>query len=276
MKNILKITILFIVLITSSSCEDVVDIPLENANPKLVIDANIQWLKGTPGETQTIKLSLTNDFYSNEIKIASGATVTVTDSDNTIFTFLQTPNTPDYVCTNFVPVINKSYTLKVIYEGQTYTATNKLLATPNFEPVVEQTTVPGVGNEDFTKLQLFFQDNGSEDNYYLLGAKNPKVAYPEYGVIEDRFFQGNKMFGVYMDEKIEKGELFKFTLQSITKSYFNYMTKLISISSQNSGNPFATPPATLRGNILNQTSEENHPLGYFTLAEIDKREYTIK
>ena len=47
----------FLLLITLfSSCEKVVDIDLNNAEPKLVIDAIIKWQKGTSGENQTIKL----------------------------------------------------------------------------------------------------------------------------------------------------------------------------------------------------------------------------
>ena len=276
MKHIFKQLLFSFLIAFTFSCEDVVDIPLETGTPKLVINANLTWQKGTVGSQQTIKLSLTNDFYTNEIKIASGATVTVTDSDNTVFSFIQTPNTGDYVCTNFVPVINKEYTLKVIYEGQTYSATTKALATPSLETEIEQSTVPGFGTQDMIKLQLYFQDNGSEDNYYLLSARNPTIIFPEYLSLDDRFTQGNRMYAAYMNEKIKKDDQLKFTIQSVTKSYFNYMNKIISISSQNAGNPFTTPPATVRGNILNQTNQDSYPLGYFSIAEIDKKEYTVK
>ncbi len=265
---------LFLAIIFHSSCEDVVDIPLENANPKLVIDANIKWQKGTAGETQTIKLSLTNDFYTDEIAFASGAIVTVTNSSNTVFDFVQVPNTGDYICSNFVPVINENYTLKVIYQGQEYTSTSTFLATP---PIlyVQQETVPGIDGKDEIQIKFFFQDNGAENNFYLLGVKNSKKSLPEYGVVSDEFFQGNVMFGFYASQ-VEKGKIIRVSLEGITNSYFNYMTKLIAISSTNAGNPFATPPATLRGNILNKTDNENYALGYFSLSETDFRDYLVQ
>ncbi|MES2811272.1 MAG: DUF4249 domain-containing protein [Bacteroidota bacterium] len=274
MNNFLKHIAILSLTIFFFSCEKVVDIPLENANPKLVIDANIKWQKGTSGETQTIKLSLTNDFYTDEIAIASGATVTVTDSDNVIFDFIQVPDSPNYVCTNFSPVINKDYTLNVIYQGESYTSTSKLLATPAIINV-QQETVPGIDGKDEIQLKFFFQDNGTENNFYLLGVNNPKKMLPEFGTVSDEFFQGNIMFGFYASE-VEKGSTIKLTVQGITSSYYNYMTKLIAISSTNSGNPFATPPATLRGNILNQTNQDNYPLGYFSLSEIDTRDYLVQ
>ncbi len=265
---------LLIVTILFSSCEKVIDVPLENSNPKLVIDANIKWLKNTDGALQTIKLSLTNDFYTNAILPANGAIVTVTNSQNQTFNFLQEATTPNYVCTNFIPQLNEEYTLTVIYENEVYEATARLLQTPEIT-FVQQETVPGFTGEEEIQIKYFFQDNGQEDNFYLLKVENPEIAYPEYGVVSDEFFQGNLMFGFYPNE-VKQNNTLKLSVQGITISYYNFMNKLLNISSQNSGNPFATAPATLRGNILNTSNLENYPLGYFHLCEIDTREYLVE
>lgn len=269
-----KILLLIIITISFSSCQDTVDIPLDNSEPKLVIDAVIKWQKGTAGDTQVIKLSLTNNFYTNDILFANGASVSVTNSSNTVFNFTEVPNTGNYICSNFVPVINENYTLSVTYQGQNYTSTAKLIATP---PIinVQQETVPGIDGEDEIQLKYFFQDNGTEDNFYLLGVRNPKKKIQEYGVVSDEFFQGNVMFGFYASD-VEQGKIIKLTLQGVTSPYYDYMNKLIAISSTNSGNPFATPPATLRGNIINQTDIDDYPLGYFSLGEVDTRDYTVQ
>lgn len=261
--------------ILSFSCENVVDIPLENQKPKLVIDAAIKWQKGSTGANQTIKLSLTNDFYSDAIVFANGAQVTLTNSSNTVFNFVETPNTGNYVCTNFVPVINEDYTLKVVYQGETYTATSKLLACPPIANV-QQEVLPGINGQDQYQIKFFFQDNGSEDNFYLVGAKNPNLKIYEYGAISDEFFQGNMMFGFYTNDKINRNDIIPLTVQCMNSSYFNYMSKLIAISGANTGNPFATPPATLRGNIINQSNTENFPLGYFSLSESDTVNYQVQ
>lgn len=274
MKTFIKYIFTITTLLLIISCEQVIDVPLENANPKLVIEANIKWQLGTDGSLQTVKLSLTNDFYTSEVLPANGAIVTITNSANTIFNFTQTPNTPNYICNNFEPVVNETYTLKVIYNGETYSSTSKLLATP---PIIniEQKIVKGIGGKDEIQIKYFFKDNGNEVNYYLLRVDNPKIKYAEYGSISDEFLQGNEMFGFYSNE-VEKGKTLKLGVQSVTLSHYNYMNKLINISSQNSGNPFATPPATLRGNIINETDIENYPLGFFNLSESDTKEYTVQ
>lgn len=270
MKNIIYIlALLFLV-----SCEDKVNIDLDTAAPKLVIDANILWQKGTAGNEQKIKLTLTSDFYNTTIPIVSGATVTVTNSSNTVFNFIETPNTGEYVCSNFVPVINENYTLSVIYEGQSFTSTEKLLATPTID-TTQQTTVQGFGGDEI-QVKFFYQDNGLEDNNYLIGVKNSDKLLPEYGVIKDEFFQGNQMFGFYTNSDLKAGHILTFSLKGISIRYFNYMNKLLNIAGSTNGSPFATPPATLRGNIINQTNESNYPLGYFHLSETDTLSYTVQ
>ena len=275
MKKILLYSVLLFTTLLSTSCEEVVDIDLSNSEPKLVIDAIIKWQKGTSGENQTIKLSLTNDFYTNNILPANGATVTVTNSSNVVFNFVEVPTTGDYVCTNFQPVIGEIYRLEILYEGAVYTASSALFATPDII-TVEQETVVGISGEDEIQIKYFYQDNGAEENYYLLGVKNPNKQIPEFGVVSDEFFQGNVMFGFYGSSETEPGITLDLSVQGVSKSYHNYMNKLITIAGSGSGNPFATPPATVRGNITNTTNNSDYPLGYFHLSEIDTVNYLVE
>lgn len=267
-----KILLLF-VLISFASCEDVVDVDLDTSAPRLVIDANILWQKDTPGNEQVIKLSMTTDYYSATVPPVLGATVFVTNSSATVFNFIDVDNNGQYKCSNFVPVINETYTLTVQVNGKTYTATDKLLATPTIDSV-QQTTVQGIGG-DWIQVKFFFLDNGLEDNNYLVSVQKEPEVIPELGVIEDRFFQGNQMFGFYTDQELEAGNNLEFKLLGISRRYYNYMNKLINITNSG-GNPFATPPATLRGNIINLNDSNDYPFGYFHLSEIDTKPYTIQ
>ena len=274
MKKIyLYIILLFATLL--SSCEEVVNVDLSNAEPKLVIEAIIKWEKGTTGENQTIRLSLTNDFYTNEILPANGAIVTVTNSANVVFDFVQVPDTENYVCNNFQPVLGETYRLEILYDGEIYTASNTLFPTPDILNVTQE-TVNGISGEDQIQIKYFYQDNGAEENYYLLRVKNPNKQIPEFGAVSDEFFQGNLMFGFYGSSETEPGITLDLSVQGISKGYHNYMNKLISIAGSGSGNPFATPPATVRGNITNTTNNNNFPLGYFHLSEIDTVNYLVQ
>jgi hypothetical protein len=54
------------------------------------------------------------------------------------------------------------------------------------------------------------------------------------------------------------------------------MNKLINISGSQGGSPFATPSATVKGNIINQTNPAQFPLGYFHLSEMDSKSYIVQ
>ena len=274
MKNITKLILLIIITISFSSCEDVVDVAVNSSQPKLVIDASIQWQKGTIGNQQMIKLSKTSDYFNSEIPTVSNATVYITNSTGSIFNFNEITPNGQYICTDFIPAINESYTLTVISEGTTYTSTEKLLATPTIDSI-EQKSVSGFAGDEI-QIKFFYQDNGSENNYYLIKFKNNQIPFPEFSAVRDEFFQGNQMFGFYSNSDLKKDDVLDMTLQGINERYQNYMNKLIAISGSNGGNPFATPPATLKGNIVNQTNSKNYPLGYFNLSEIDTRTYTVQ
>lgn len=276
-----KIQLIIAILIASFcviSCEEVVDVDLDTAAPKLVIDASIKWEKGTTGNLQKIKLTTSTDFYSNTIPVATGAVISVTNtslSTPVTYQFIENGQTGEYICTNFDPVINNDYALTIIYKGQTYTSTSKFMPTPVITKT-EQIIKPGFEGKDIYEVKFFFQDNGDETNFYLVGAKNSNIVYPEYGVLTDEFFQGNLMFAVYQDDDLKKGDIIEYSVQGITEKYSNYMNKLLNIAGTDGGNPFSTAPATLRGNIINTTNPDNFPFGYFHLSEIDSDSYTIQ
>jgi hypothetical protein len=276
-KKLLKIVTLFLLTTTISfslfSCEDVVDIDLTTAAPRLVIDASIKWQKGTLGNVQTIKLTTTTGFYSSIIPTVSGATVFITDGNAIQYDFNEIPGTGEYVCTNFNPEIRQSYTLTVIYDSQIYMATEALIEVPTID-YVEQTEDGGfTGNEK--EVKFFYQDIPNQDNFYLVMFNSSNVSLPIIDIVSDSFFQNNQMFG-YLSNGLEKDDTILFTLHGISETYYNYMNILLGIAGGNGGSPFQTPPATVRGNIVNQTNFNNFALGFFSLSETDTMSYTVE
>ena len=273
MKNI-KTILAFIGLILVSGCEKVVDIDLNTMEPKLVIDAAIKWQKGTVGNVQTIKLSTTNSYYDNQIPTVSGATVFITDANNNVFNFVESNVAGSYVCSNFTPVLNRNYTLTVNSNGSTYTATETLKPVPQIDRIEQINNTGFTGN--VIEIKTYFTDNGTTQDYYLFKFKPTYTAIPIYFAQEDISFQGNQIFGLYRNDKLEPGQNFEVTLSGISRQYYNYMRILISIAGNNSGgSPFQSPAATVRGNIINTTNDANYPLGYFSLSEQDYRNYIV-
>lgn len=274
MKKIYSL-VLLVLIFSLTGCEDVVDIDLDTAPPRLVVEASIDWQKGTTGQQQKIRLTTTAGYYETTVPPVSGAIVTITNSTNTIFNFTETPGTGDYVCTTFVPVIDEAYTLTITVDGQTYKAQETLKAVPEITSVQQETT-GGFGSEDVIEIKYYYQDDGAVNNYYLDSFKADFSAFPEYSVTSDEFFQGNQMFGLFSNEDTKQGTQVAIRLFGISERYYNYMQVLLSISGGNGGGPFQTPPASVRGNLVNQTDSMNYALGYFRLSEMEQRMYTVQ
>jgi len=277
-KFIYKIAPFFILLIVMVlslvSCEDVVDVDLDSAKPKLVIEASILWKKGTDGSQQKIKLTKSSDYFSNIAPpVVTGAIVSISSSTST-FNFSYNSGSEDYNCYNFAPVIGETYVLTVIADGETYLATETLQEVPEIETVEQNNQGGFLG--DAIEVKFFYQDDAAVDNFYLIQFNSNFNLLPEYDVNDDKFFQGNQMFGLYSNDKMVSGDDLTFTLHGISERYYNYLNVLLGVSGGNGGSPFSTPPATVRGNFVNQTNPNNFAFGYFSLSEIDTKTYFIE
>ena len=275
MKNINTIVML-IATILLASCEKTVGIELDDHPPKLVVDAAINWEKGTAGNLQKIKLTTTTSYFSYTIPSVSGAEVSVSNSVGSTFSFVETPNTGEYVCETFIPELGETYTLNIVYNGQMLTATEIMKPVPEIDRV-EQELSPGIGSEDDRiDLKTYYTDPGNSADFYMMRVQTSINAIPQFYVTDDEFFQGNQIFAIYINPNLMSGNIAEIKLYGISQRYFNYMTILAGISGANGGGPFSTPPATLRGNVYNTTNPDNFALGYFSVSEIDKEIYTVQ
>ncbi|WP_445737601.1 DUF4249 domain-containing protein [Mariniflexile sp.] len=271
----MKKLLLLLSIIFLNSCEEVIDVDLTTSASRLVIDASINWEKGTSGNIQTIRISTTTGYYQTEIPKVTGATVYVTNSFNNVFVFneLNTGvNTGKYVCTNFIPEIGETYTLTIIYNGKTYTASEKLLDTPSITDV-EQRNDLGL-NSDEIGIKVNFNDFPNQSNFYLSRFESTVNVFPEYETLKDEFSQGNTISTLFSNEDLATSDVVNIAIYGVSEMYYNYM-KLI-IGNTNSNGPFQTPPTSVRGNIINQTDEDDYVLGYFRLGEVDKLEYIVQ
>ena len=269
-KALFVFSILFVLLF--SSCEDVVNLDLETGETKLVIDAEIIWLKGTSGNEQVIKISKTAPYYDNVTPKVSGAQVRIENTEGEVFTFNET-EPGSYVCTNFVPVVNTDYTLYVEAEGQSFTASERLISSTSIERV-EQNIVPDFGGEDQIELTFYYKDPANEVNYYLTDYQSDFLLFPEYELTDDELFNGNEISTRFSDDDdMESGDTVVITHRGISKNFHNYMNLILEVYG---GSPFSIPPGNIRGNIVNTSDSNNYAFGYFRLCEADKVSYLVK
>lgn len=268
----MKYIYLAITILLFTSCEDVIDLPLEEGPKRMVIDANINWKKGTSGSDQAIRLTQTADFYDLTVPVVNGATVKITNSSNVEFPFDEEGLTGIYKTTSFLPVINETYVLTVDHNGETFTATETLFATPIIDRI-EQSSDNFFGTEAI-KVEFFFQDDENQDNFYF-GQFNYPTDYTIdiYRTRNDEFSNGQENSFFEQDDRLMPGNDLTFYFYSASQTNFNYMNLLLDQIS--SGGPFAAPPASVKGNCINTTNPDEKPYGYFRLSEMAVEVYTI-
>ncbi len=209
---------LVIVILTSFfSCEDVIEVELNEAEPRLVIEASIDWLKNTLGNEQEIKLTLSAPFFDDGVPPANGGTVSITDSNNTVFNFIEEANSGIYKNSEFTPVINESYNLNIVYQGEVYTATETLKSVVPID-FIEQNNEGGFSGDQI-ELKAFYTDPVDEENYYFFEFLSDLTPIPSLEVYEDRFTNGNQIFGFYSDEDLEAGNIVRIRNHGVSDSF---------------------------------------------------------
>ena len=255
-------------------CEEVIDVDLNQEEPKLVIDASINWIKNSEGNQQQIKLTLTAPYFDTEIPAATGANVSISNSEGVNFNFVEEGNTGMYITTEFIPRLDETYTLNINYKNNIYTATESMQPIVDFE-YVEQNDNGGFSGEE-TELKVFYTDPENQENYYFFEFFNDDYMAPSLEVYEDEFTDGNQMFGFYTDEDLKAGDQILIKNHGVSRRFYDFMFKLLQQNGDTGGGPFETQPNSIRGNCKNLTNPDNYPLGYFRVSETVELTYIVK
>lgn len=281
MKIFIQTTIL-ILIITLTSCEDVIDVPVQNAPTRLVIEASLDWEKGTSGSEQSIKLSTSTEFFDTTSNTAvTAASVKVTnDTDNTEFIF-ENQNNGLYTTTDFVPILGQSYTLEVIHNGEKYQAQETLNAVPDITNLFQ--AIEDGFDDEVLELHVEFTDPVDEENYFLFKFQRMGDLFPELEVGDDEFVSGNEIdwwFEIEEDEDTDEiealttGDVVVIEMYATSEAYNNYLEILID---QIGGvGLFEATPVSVKGNCFNETNPDNYAHGYFRLTEVNKTSYTFE
>ncbi len=267
MKTLKTAFYLLMVLITHS-CEEVIEIDLKTPESRLVINAALEWPKGTSGNYQTIEITTPANYYDASAPRVSGAIVKVSDSEGNEYNFIEGQQGL-YECFDFEPVIDRIYELEIIYDGEVYTASEQLKPVVSFD-YAESFPLPG-GSEGY-EVRAYFTDPEEADNFYLIQETNNRLAIPGYHTFNDLFFNGNQNYASHFGDVLEVVDTVEFKLYGVSSAHHQYLFRLLS-SVQNG--PFQPLPGVNRGNIINTTISDHYALGYFSVSETSSISKTI-
>ena len=261
------------------SCTEAIDLTVPTESPRLVIEASLDWEKGTLGNNQTIKLSLSTPYYDTAPNPVSGASVMVENATNGDVFIFNDQQDGSYTTTNFVPIINNTYNLEVIYNSETYTAIETLISVSELNRIEQ--SLEGGSDEEELDLTIYFDDPANEVNFYYITFLEGENLLPTREIMSDEFTNGNEMSLLYEEDPAEEedqilpGDMVDIYLFGISETYYDFLNRLIE-QANSAGDPFATVPTRLKGNFTNLENPENYAFGYFRVTEFVNEVYTFQ
>lgn len=233
--RILKYSILFSFILLLNSCSKSVRVNIPGYEQKVVIEGLIE-TDGFPMVLISKNKNVYEKVSQTELlnSYLSGAQVWVSDGTNTIqLTEICTNNLPNgmdtvvaqylgipldllsqvtlcaYIGTdpNFKGEIGKTYSLKVDFEGETYTASSTILPPIPIDSAYwkEEVDLP-----DWGLGHYFLQDPPEKNNAYVFEVRRMSAAYSGQP-IDTRYV---KVFSPYYDDQFFNGKRFELTFDS--------------------------------------------------------------
>ncbi|MCF2447406.1 DUF4249 domain-containing protein [Dyadobacter sp. CY345] len=280
------------------ACDDEIDLTVSSADPIINIDA---WINDKP-ETQRIYLTFTQDYFENNSlpPVVRGAKVTVTDDEGNIYEFTEESNNVNGAYSwqpgkgGKLGNVGKSYTLNVVYNGETFTATSVMKRVP---PVDSLTLSYQEGQgmmDDSYRAEFWATDpSGKGDSYWIRAYKNGQLlnkasevttAY-DAGTSSGSGFDGVTFIspiriGINANDfdeddrpesPLANGDSIYVEIHSINLVSFNYLAEVVSQADRMGGisELFTSAPlANVSTNIVNSNPNGSLVVGFFNVAAV--------
>ncbi|MBA3827323.1 MAG: DUF4249 domain-containing protein [Taibaiella sp.] len=277
------LAILFIIVLTLTSCEKEVHIDLGPTSAGLVVEGQIeQDRRPSVVLTQTIGFFSNVDFSTIQSNFVHNAVITVSDGTTTIPLievakdtgnnskfYIYQPDTSIATSRNFIGVIGRDYTLSITSAGKTYTATARIPQPIHIDSLT--TMVPPTLPDRFPDAMnvfIHFKDPDTLGNYARYFTKRNSEPYYSSGLYSDLIRNGTVLnerirpgYNTLRPDSSSSGIFFKgdtVTLKwaSIDKGVYTFWNTF-QFAEQAVGNPFATP-------INSQSNISNGALGVWS------------
>jgi len=273
MKEIINIKIVPLMLFAFifMSCEKVIDVDLKDAEPKLVIEANIT---SEPGP-YTVYLSKSGSYFDySSLERVGGGEVVITDEYGTS-EILNEVSIGIYQTINIQGLENTNYSIQVVSEGETYTAEEYLPNKVEIDTMYYEKDEPGSFGNDANmvtySIYCVFTDPGETVDYYRFKIYTngllEEAGFGTYLVTDDELFNGITFPVRFAGREVVSGDTVRIELQTTgfnTYEYFRTLNDAIS-----GGGMGSTPYNPI-------TNLDNDALGYFGAYNNSAQEVIIQ
>ena len=256
MKISYKIIGLIVLALSIVSCEKVIDLPLNEAEQKFVIEA----VTSDFANDNYILISKTGTVYEQSVfEKVNNAVITVTDKNGIVTNFTEDgTNSGRYVNPAFLVTENNDYLLNVKIGTEEFTSKystqSKAVLDFIFTEKYAQSSSNGTPVDSINLVYFAFTDNINETNYYRFKVfKNGKYTNQLY-LGDDKLINGEQFVNLFFADEFDSGDTVLVEMQNIDKANYTYF---YSMSNAQSTSPFSATPANPVSNI------EGGALGYY-------------
>lgn len=261
------ISILALATVGFTSCEEIIDLELENAEPRIVIDA----LVDATGQSARVFLTKSNGFYESiNLDFVTDAIVHLTLSDGSI---VDLPMVQDgiYIAFGLNLTEGDILTLTVIDgDGKEYKATENVpheIAIDSLQ-LIPVSGGPGGGGpfgggSNIQSYQIFthWQDVEDKESFYRIKATVNDTLLTGLITISDDVNRNGEAISQPLFQTFEAGDTVTMELSSIDGGSYRYLNDL-----SGAGGPGfnSTTPFNPKSNF------DNNALGYFGIIRTDE------
>ncbi len=282
MKFIKHFVIFAVIIISSLACQELIDLDLEQNEPKVVIEGLFTDRSGP----HKIKVSRTINYYDTGKIPPLNADVKLLDSaENLIEQFFYNPEDSTYQSSESLKgKIGKSYILSVETSDDKYLAKGRILPNATLDSIyylseefLEQIGQPVFGegyflfangriksgDHQFFRLQLTVNDTLKDSRGDISNS-----------ILSSEFF-GSEFVGLPIPGSYEKNDTVKMELYSLNEDVYQYYIEFINLLF-NDGGVFSPPPVNPSNNIENVTNPANFALGFVQFSSVIEENIIIE
>ena len=264
-----RLLLAFVTLVLLTYCQRVINIDLNSAAPRIVIDALIT---DRPGP-YTILITKSGSYFNQPVlPPVTGAEVTIANDRGTIDTLLETkPGL--YMTKNLRGIPGITYTLKVISDNIEYSGTSIMYSHVRLDSINLTKSDSfrfglGGGANEVKRIDVncFFKDP-EEKNFYRLkvtGSSDTTLG-GNYRLYDDQYTNGQEI--ELRAARAKAGDTIKIELYSLDNSTYGYYRTLEDLLQTNPF--FGSTPANPNTNL------SNGALGYFGASAVSTKTIII-
>lgn len=245
MKNIFFVSIL-ISAVFATSCQQVIDIKLNDKDAAVVIEANIT---DQPGPYTVVITKTVNFSDPNVFPAVTGAFVVMSDDAGNADTLTET-SPGVYTTSTMQGVPGRTYTVRVTAENKTYTAQSRMPAVATLDTLV--VIESSFGASPFYVIPEWQDPIGTGDHYrcieYVNGERVGAFLYDD--VFSDGLVNGQPLLN--FETELQSGDTIRVEFQCIDPAVYLYF-----FSMEQTANNGTAAPANPESNF------DNDALGYF-------------